>query len=164
MPDFPPLIMGVDVGAGGGLAFLDSRLTVPGFDVPPFVQAYKMPETRADLLELIEPFLAYNVIRRAVVEKVHSSPQMGVASAFTFGMNYERVLMALTCLKIPFVEVTPGTWQKAFMLKKGKGLGLSPTEKKNDHKRVAQELFPSLKVTLAICDALLIADFARRQT
>jgi len=33
---------------------------------------------------------------------------------------------------------------------------------KNVSKRRAQELFPALKVTHAIADALLIAEFARR--
>src|SRR3990167_995534 len=121
MPEYPALILGIDPGASGGLALIGDG----------FVEAHKMPQTRMDLVQTIEQYMPH--IDRAIIERVRSSPQMGVTSAFTFGCNYERILAVLTVLRIPFEEVTPGTWQKGFMLKKGKGLGLSPTEKKNDH-------------------------------
>ena len=144
-------ILGIDPGSAGGLALIGQSGTV---------LAYPMPDTRRDLQDGLSEFS--HSIRFAYVEKVRSSPKMGVVSAFTFGCNYERVLMLCTCLYIPFEEVTPGTWQKGFALKKSRGLGLNPTEKKNDHKRLAQELFPKLKVTHAIADALLIAEYGRR--
>lgn len=150
MPEYPKLVLGCDPGAGGGVAFI-------GDD---FIVAEGMPDTRAEFVDLLEHYRPV----RALVERVSSSPQMGVVSAFTFGQNYERIIMGLTCLKIPFAEVLPSKWQKEFLLKKGRGLGLSPTEKKNDHKRVAKELYPTIRVTLKTCDAILIAHCAYRGT
>jgi hypothetical protein len=67
----------------------------------------------------------------------------------------------LVALKIPFEYVQPGIWQRHYGLifpAKTK-----PTVKKNKHKQRAQELYPLKPVTLATCDALLIAEYARRQ-
>jgi len=85
---------------------------------------------------------------------VHYSTQMGVKSAFTFGEGYGRLQMALTALGIPYERVRPAAWQKA--------IGCMTKGDKNVSKRKAQELFPDLKVTHAIADALLIAEYNRR--
>ncbi len=153
MPEMPILFCGVDVGTSGGIAFVATDLS--------FAEAYPMPATRRDLHELFHEYLPR--LRMAVVERVRSSPQMGVVSAFTFGTNYERPLAILTCLGVPFEEVAPTVWQKTFGLTlRGKALGASSTKKKHAHRQKAQELFPRLKVTLSTCDAPLIAEFARR--
>jgi hypothetical protein len=112
-----------------------------------------MPETDRDLIDLIRDSI--NLFdARATLELVHSSPQMGVKSAFTFGEGYGRLQMALTALGVPYERVRPQAWQKA--------MGCLTKGDKNVSKRRAQELFPALKVTHAIADALLIAEFARR--
>jgi hypothetical protein len=92
---------------------------------------------------------------KAYIELVHSSPQMGVKSAFTFGNGFGHLEMALTAAGIPFERVRPQVWQKA--------LGCLTKGDKNVSKRRAQELFPQLKVTHATADALLIAEYGRRQ-
>jgi Holliday junction resolvasome RuvABC endonuclease subunit len=79
---------------------------------------------------------------------------MGVVSAFTFGCNYERVVMALMCAGIPVEEVTPQRWQKA--------LGCLTHGDKKVSKARAQQLFPGIKITNYIADALLIAEYGRR--
>ena len=144
MPDYPPLICGIDPGASGGIAFVGDG----------FAEAHKMPETRRDVVELIENYRPAIVL--AYVERVRSTPQMGVVSAFTFGCNYERAVMALLCAGIPIEEVTPQKWQK--------GLGCLTGGDKNVSKARAQQLFPHLKITHAIADALLIATYGRRQS
>jgi hypothetical protein len=63
--------------------------------------------------------------------------------------------MALTAAGIPFERVTPQKWQKA--------MGCMTKGDKNVSKRRAQELFPQLKITHAIADALLIAEYGRKQ-
>lgn len=55
----------------------------------------------------------------------------------------------------------PGVWQKPFRLPTQKKAG--NTAKKNTHKARAQELFPGLKITHAVADALLIAEYGRRK-
>jgi hypothetical protein len=79
---------------------------------------------------------------------------MGVKSAFTFGEGYGRLQMALTALGIPYERIRPAMWQKA--------MGCLTKGDKNVSKSRAQELFPSIKVTHAIADALLIAEHNRR--
>ena len=134
--------IGIDPGKTGGIAVIRD-------DGP---QAWKMPETRRDLWDLIVDLEDRGCF--AVVEKVHTSPQMGVKSAGTFMQGKGEVLMALTAAGIPFEEIAPGRWQRSMQcLTKGD---------KNVTKRRAQELFPQLKVTHSIADALLIAEYCRR--
>lgn len=142
--------IGIDPGVSGGIAVLGRN---------GYAQAYKMPPTNMDLWELIQEIKAaadfeqYPV--KAVLESVSSSPQMGVKSAFTFGNGFGHLEMALTAAGIPFERVRPQVWQKA--------LGCLTGGNKNVSKRRAQELFPALKITHATADALLIAEYGRRQ-
>jgi hypothetical protein len=144
--------IGIDPGKNGGIAWIT--------DGKPCVE--KMPETLADLWELIHDIRhgwQYGSALdkcRAYVEQVHSSPQMGVKSAFTFGNGFGHLEMALTAAGIPFERVRPAAWQKA--------LGCLTGGDKNVSKRRAQELFPQLKVTHATADALLIAYYGTKQT
>lgn len=143
-------IIGIDPGQSGGVAWIQ--------DGKPCVE--KMPETLQDLWGLITDIS--NTVREstrhldcvAYLEQVHSSPQMGVKSSFTFGNGYGHLEMALTAAGIPFERVSPQNWQKA--------LGCLTKGNKNVSKRKAQELFPQMKVTHATADALLIAEYGRR--
>lgn len=142
-------IIGIDVGKNGGIAWIT--------DGKPCVE--KMPDTLQDLWELIHDikyrfFRGEDIEFKAYIEAVHSSPQMGVKSAFTFGQGYGNLEMALTAAGIPFERVSPQKWQKA--------LGCLTKGDKNVSKRKSQELFPGLKITHATADALLIAEYGRR--
>jgi Holliday junction resolvasome RuvABC endonuclease subunit len=88
-------------------------------------------------------------------------PKQGVASSFKFGVNYGIVRMALTAAGIPFEEVTPQAWQKALGITHRKKTE-TPSEWKNRLRARAQQLFPSVSLTLATADALLIAEYCRR--
>jgi hypothetical protein len=90
----------------------------------------------------------------AVIELVHSSPQMGVKSAFTFGRSYGFLRGCLSSLGIPYVEVRPQAWQKA--------MGCLSKGQKNVTKAKAQQLYPGEKVTHATADSLLLATYCRR--
>jgi hypothetical protein len=145
------MIIGIDPGVNGGIAWHDGERA----------RVVKMPATLQDLWELV------NNIRQdsfregplakttAYLEQVHSSPQMGVKSAFTFGNGFGHLEMALTAAGIPFVRVSPQKWQGA--------LGCRTGGDKNVSKARAQELFPDLKPTHATADALLIMEYGRRQ-
>lgn len=134
--------VGIDPGASGGIAILNS---VGGVCV-----VKPMPPTHRDILDMLTGIGP----SRAVLEFVRSSPQMGVTSAFTFGQSYGALRMALVAAGVPFDEVTPQKWQQA--------MGCRTKGDKNVSKRRAQELFPSVKVTHATADALLLAEYARR--
>jgi hypothetical protein len=135
--------IGIDVGCNGGIAWITDGKAC----------AEKMPDTLQDLWELICDIKATGGCR-AIVEAVSSSPQMGVVSSFSFGRGYGNLEMALTAAAIPFERVRPQVWQKA--------LGCMTKGDKNVSKRRAQELFPNIKVTHAIADSLLIAEYNRR--
>ena len=128
------------------------------------MNATKMPATEKDVADKLRYFSADYCGDQTfcLIEKVHAMPGQGVTSMFTFGMNYGALRMALVCHGIPFEAVTPQKWQREFGLVFPRKLGLTPTEKKNRHKARAQELFPSLKVTHATADALLICEYGRR--
>lgn len=139
-------IIGIDPGTNGGIAWIT--------DGKPCVE--KMPDTLKDLWELLRDIdIASEEYCHAYIEQVHSSPQMGVKSAFTFGNGFGHLEMALTAAGIPFTRIRPQVWQKE--------LGCLTKGDKNITKRKAQELFPSLKVTHATADALLIATYGTKQ-
>jgi crossover junction endodeoxyribonuclease RuvC len=121
-----------------------------------------MPGTPADILDTIQFFAADKAGAVAVLELVHSMPKQGLASTWKFGVNYGELRMALTATKIPFKEVTPQKWQREFGLPTLRQCGGSKPAKKNKHKERAQQLFPDLKITHAVADALLLAEFCRR--
>ncbi len=154
-------IIGIDPGASGGIAWFDSIGVV---------HAVKMPATDRDILDVIKP-LARGACLNAAIEKVTASRgrnpdgserTQGVTSAFKFGYGYGVLRMALLACEIPFDDVMPKKWQAEFgLLRLSKAETI--TEKKNRHKAKAQQLFPSLKITHAIADALLIAEWLRRR-
>jgi Holliday junction resolvasome RuvABC endonuclease subunit len=139
-----PRHIGIDPGTNGGIAWIDDD----------DVHAEKLRgKTERDIWELIAK-LEEDDTTFAMIECARSSPQMGVTSAFTFGRGFGVLRMALIAAGIAFEEVSPSVWQKYLRcLTRGD---------KNVTKQKAQELFPSLKITHAIADALLIAECARR--
>jgi crossover junction endodeoxyribonuclease RuvC len=136
--------IGIDAGKSGGIAWIqDGKACVE-----------KMPDTLQDLWELLRDIAAEGRCK-AYLEQIHSSPQMGVVSSFTFGNGFGHLEMALTAAGIPFERVRPQVWQKA--------MGCMTKGDKNVSKRRSQELFPQIKVTHAIADALLIATYGTKQ-
>lgn len=95
---------------------------------------------------------------QACIEKVSSMPGQGVSSTFKFGFGTGFLTGLLVANKIPYVEVTPRTWQKALSIKT-KGKEESKNQFKNKLKSKAQSLYPSDSITLANCDAILIAHY-----
>lgn len=142
-------IIGIDPGASGGIALLDDE----------GAHAWKMPDTERDTQELFEQLAGPFGLAFAGIEKVHAMPGQGVTSMFNFGRNYGMLRGMLIANCIPFETVTPQKWQKEFSLRNSKW---AKTKKKNKHKARAQELFPHIRVTHALADALLIAEFMRR--
>lgn len=136
------LYIGIDPGKGGGIAVLEDGVVE---------SCIPMPKTDRDVYDFLRDC---GCLSKAMLEFVRSSPQMGVTSAFTFGQGYGALRMALCAIDIAFDEVTPQKWQR--------GMGCLSKGDKNVTKRRAQELFPKVKVTHAIADALLLAEYCRR--
>jgi len=136
--------MGIDPGKSGGIALIS-----PEGDR---YLAWKIPQTERDLWDLFSKIKEQT--KFALIEHVHSTPQMGVRSAFTFGQGYGTLRGLLIASEIPFDEVRPLKWMTHHRCKTGGD--------KNVSKRKAQQLFPKLKITHAIADALLIAEYCRQ--
>lgn len=142
------LIAALDPGASGGLAVIDDRGRA---------QAWPFPATERDIHDLVAEFAPR--ISVCYLEAVHSFPRQGATSTFAFGRNYGFLRGLLIALKVPFVEVSPQRWKKAM------GLQMSSkdakVDKKNLSKRLAQQLYPDIKITHAISEALLLATYGR---
>jgi hypothetical protein len=155
---------GIDPGqSSGGLAWIDpSRF-------PQVVETTAMPETERDIADWIKNrcYQPDYGASYAVIERVQAMPikgrKQGAVGMFRFGQNYGflRGVLVATGI-ITFEEIRPRVWQQA--------LGIVPRQKlesdsewKNRLKSLAQQLFPSLKVTLKTADALLIAEYCRRK-
>lgn len=146
------LIIGIDPGAAGGIG-------VYSLDKGELVEAIKMPETPTDLLKFLK---LHSFNSKCYLEKVGGIPGNGANAMFNFGRGYGHLEMALLACRIPTETVTPQKWQKEFQLG-GRGKTMSKAEWKNKLKAKAQQLFPQYNVTLAICDAMLIALYGSRQ-
>lgn len=146
------LIVAFDVGVSGGIAI--------GVDSPVL---HPMPETVHDLAELIrcaKDSADYPV--EAHVELVggfigHNQPG---SRMFTFGQSYGQILGILAALQIPTYLVRPQKWQS--LLGIGNGSGLPKHVWKAKLKAKAQQLYPSLKITLQTADALLLWHLAQQ--
>lgn len=141
------ICIGLDPGTSGGMAWLtdDGEVGKAAFG--------KL--TERDIGYLIKDLSDLDDERPcAVIELVHSSPQMGVKSAFTFGRSYGFLRGVLASSGISYVEVRPQAWQKA--------MGCLTKGDKNVSKAKAQQLYPGERITHATADALLLATYCRR--
>lgn len=137
--------IGIDPGQSGGIALLCDNE----------VEAWKMPETERDVYDLLRGIKQGYPGVVAVLEKVGAMPKQGVASTWKFGQHYGMLRAFLIALGIPFETVPPGVWQRR--------MGCLSKGKKNVTKSKAQELWPQLRITHALADAVLIADDKRRR-
>ena len=141
------IIIGIDPGASGGVAVYDED----AHDL----FTHKCPDNTKAMTAIINSAKARSWIDdqklMCVIEKVHAFPTDARSSAFKFGMNFGKWLGILGSLNVPTMEVTPQTWMKGFQ-----PLPKIKKERKNELKRIASEMFPENKITLATSDATLI--------
>lgn len=135
--------LGVDPGKSGAAALMDAK-------TGEITSTIKFSESERDIHQW---FLAIDMAH-AMLEKVHSMPKQGVRSMFTFGQQYGFCRGMLIAHSFSFREVAPGVWQRSMGC-------LSGGDKKVTYRK-AQELFPYLKITHAIADACLLAEYARQ--
>lgn len=150
-------IIGIDPGSLGGIAVLS--------DDGGIVSVCRMPDTPQDILDMLRRYGGTELFGSDVVcymEKVGTGiPGQSSKATATFARHCGHLEMALLALGIKTNEVTPQKWMKSYQL--GKSSDYSKTEWKNRLKAKAQQLFPREKVTLAVADALLLAEYGRKQ-
>jgi len=140
------MIIGIDPGAYGAATLMSMDGVI--VDVIEFSK-----NTESEICDCFIKF-AQEEKTFAYIENVHAMPKQGVSSTFKFGRGYGFLIGVLTALKIPYEKVTPNTWQK-YLSCQSKG-------NKNITKTKAQQLFPKQKITHAVADAILIAEYGRR--
>jgi hypothetical protein len=94
--------LGIDPGVSGAWIILNQNLKV---------EKWGLWEQWQDLFDGV----GADVVTLAALEDVHSMPGQGVRSVFTFGKNFGHWQGALGVKKIPFILVTPQTWQKVIL-------------------------------------------------
>jgi hypothetical protein len=147
------IIIGIDVGASGGIAILGDGAV----RTEDKLQESEIVDT-LDSLCTVANMEGWELV--AYIEEVGGfigKAQPGSAM-FKFGRNFGFWLGVLASCRIKTVLVKPQVWQKGLS-----GLqGIKGTERKKALKEHACRLYPDLKVTLANCDALLIAEYGAR--
>jgi len=124
-------VLGIDPGLKGAVACIDTTdWTLSILDMPLEAAAKGKNAVSAkgviDAVRLARP-------DHAVVELVHSSPQMGTTSAYNFGEGYGVVRTAILAHDVSLWLVRPTDW---------KGAMKCPKDKKQATTRASQ-LFPS---------------------
>lgn len=145
------LIIAIDPGVSGGVAI--------GADSPVL---HPMPETVHDIAELIRCAQAsadYPVEARVELVGGFIGKNQPGSRMFTFGQSYGQILGILAALQIPTHLVRPQKWQA--LLDIGNGAGSPKHQWKAKLKAKAQQLYPSVKITLQTADALLLWHLAQ---
>ena len=135
------MIIAIDPGAGGGLAWRDRD---------GIVHAEPMPDGMSAQIDRLREHAAYLPGATAYIERVGGyMPGNSGPAACKFARHCGHIEAACYAFGVPVVQVAPQTWMKA--------LGALPKEK-GDRKRAIKEAmarrFPHLSVTLKTADAL----------
>ena len=109
-------ILGIDPGLSGGVVVLEGSWVHESHDMPSQTRTVsrsrrRMYDTSA-FAALIKHLKSTYNITCAAVERVGSSPAMGVASAFSFGHGYGIIHGVLEALNINVIPVEPTVWKR----------------------------------------------------
>ncbi len=115
------LLCGCDPGLDGALAFLDldtlriaRMIGMPAMKLGKGKGAKREISGRTLAIDIEREVAALGVVVHCVyMERVQSSPQMGVASAFKFGRGYGTVEGVIAVHGWPIEYVTSAKWKKA---------------------------------------------------
>lgn len=171
-------IVGIDPGVNGGVARLSMKGLVEFRNEFPLseveVKNHRKPrkgatkkDTRIERsynLNKLHEMLDQTCDKRTVVylEKVWGQKDDSPSSAFKFGRCFGELRAVLACLKIPFIEVAPTTWQnrmhKGCTGKNAKAKSLMSYEINFENESLGYK-----KPHDGIMDATLIAEYGRQR-
>lgn len=140
----------IDPGQGGGIAY----------KVDGWTQADAMPETVVDLADKLRE-LKVAGFDTCFLEEIPKYAGKNASAMMKLSTRYGECRGILAALGLRVYELKPQEWQKAL------GLGNRATHGtrwKSHLKERSQALFPHLKVTLKIADALLILEAGNKLT
>lgn len=126
------VILGIDPGLGGALAFLElGRGLRAVHDIPTLVGANG--KTVLDMAGLFDLIAGDSDVIHVALEQVGARPGQGVSSVFRFGQVFGAIEMAVAAAQLPLMRVTPSKWKGRLGLSSDKGAARSR----------AVEIFPS---------------------
>lgn len=129
------MIVGIDPGANGALAFLsDAGNLLAIHDTPTFDVKVGKSKRKRIAVAWLASIVADRMPTTAFVERVGAMPGQGVASCFSFGYAAGALEGVLAALGVTITFVTPQSWKKAMQI--------SGDDKGKSRQRAAQ-LFPS---------------------
>ena len=159
------IYLGIDPGANGGMAALTNKLV------------YIQPLSNLTLQETYHLLQAWTMDEGKIIacmEQQDPRPTKWFSkegkkwmssilrsTCILYG-NYCKMEALLVALEAEYVLTPAKRWQSGLNIK-ARAKKETNTSWKNRLKTKAQQLFPKQRVTLAICDALLIAEYTRRE-
>jgi hypothetical protein len=162
------VIMGVDPGLDGGIAFIKDSGEIMHYQKMPtrVVLDNDCNKTNKRIIDIaqIAAMIAKMEPEHAFIEKVHAMPKQGVSSTFTFGVGYGMVLGL--CLSLEAIITTqlipPQRWQKFMYASMHKDD--SPPKKRAMARfyEIWPEMIEANVTHDGIIDAMLIAEYGRR--
>jgi len=151
------IVIGIDPGKSGGLVVINSDEVIPEKKV----SLHKCPSSTHGMSAILRQAKSSAWIDEQdihiAIEKVWAFPTDARSSAFKFGVNYGMWLGIIGSLNLPFMEVPPQTWMKAY-----EKLPKDKKERKKAIKDIATNILHDMfdnkqRVTYAVSDAALIA-------
>ena len=141
------MILAIDPGQSGGIAWMDDDGIINCADMPP---------TPGDIIDHLRMLKANGHTLTAYLEKTGGYvPGNSGPAACKFARGCGLLEGAIMALSIPLVEIAPAVWMKS--------LGALPKDKrdrKNAIKGLMQARYPHLKITLSTADALGLLTYA----
>ena len=150
------IVLGIDPGLSGALAFYDTTTEVLLVMNMPTVEVTRNAKSKREVSPaLVADMVAGKGIEKAFMERVSAMPGQGVSSMFSFGRSAGILEGVLAAYEIPTTMVTPQAWMKAMGVRAGK----------DGSRERAMQLFPQYSTAFARkkddgrSDAALIAKF-----
>ena len=148
------LFIGIDPGMNGGIAFI--RPEMDSYSI----QSMRCPKTAPEMAEIFEIGIEQAEHMHEIVlfiEHVWSFPGDGRVGAFRFGYNYGLWKGIASANGIDVYNIAPRKWQGGLNVPDN----LKGRERKKWLKEHAESLFPNIKITYNVSDAILIANYAK---
>lgn len=144
-------IIGIDPGTTGAAVIICPKRSIT-------YCRFAKEESNRDIWEWLEGVSAGYAT--ALLELVHAIPRdkKHLSNFAKFMQEVGGIKWALDIASIPYDQIDPQVWQREF----GLG-GLAKADRKKRAVQIAQQLFPSIKVTTDLGDAILIAEYAWRK-
>lgn len=157
-------VLGVDPGKGGGFAVIDPDGNADAIKFPRVFPGDDQSELDYAQLEAYFGDLRLHGCSVAFVERLvkYAGNNQSGSSSIVYGFNAGAVRGILEAQRWDIHQVIPIYWMRHFTDRSSSSFP-SKTAWKNHLKDIAISLFPDVKVTLAISDALLIAEYGRTQ-